>query len=111
MTINFFRDIKRLGYILNHMDTLTSDCCLYISGGVEEVTASTLCLPISMDSEDQRDVEWFTGGDALQEFLCASDLEAVIENLHLRKGTFTEGELVAAANYYWKNGAFIEAAI
>src|SRR5688572_19932225 len=105
MTINFFRDVKSLGYILNHMDTLTPDCCLYISGRVEEVTASTLCLPISLDSEDPSDVEWFTGGDALQEFLRAPDLDAVAENLRLQKGQFTEAELVAAANYYWKNDA------
>jgi hypothetical protein len=109
MPINFFRDVVSLGYILHRMDTLPPDCCLYISGGFEEVTASTLCLPISMDSEDPSDIEWFTGGDALQKFLCAPELGAVAENLRLQKGTFTEAELVAAANYYWKNDAFVEA--
>ena len=108
--MNFFRDLKRLGYILGHIESLPKGCCLYISSGIEEVDANTLCLPIALDTEDPKDVEWFLKGDALQAFLFATDLEDVIENFCLQKGTFSEAELIAAVNHYWKNDAFIEAA-
>jgi hypothetical protein len=109
--MNFFRDLKRLGSVLDHIESLPKGSCLYISSGIEEVDASTLCLPIALDKEDPKDVEWFLKGDALQEFLFATDLEDVIENLRLQQGTYSEAELIAAVNYYWKNDAFIKAAI
>jgi hypothetical protein len=109
--MNPFRDTKRLGYILGNIETLSPDSLLYVSGNVEEVDASTLCMPISLDSEKPEDVQWFIRGNSLKEFLSASDLQDILENLRLQTGTFTESDLIAAVNFYWKNDAFIETAI
>ena len=105
--MNPFRDTKRLGSVLSNIEALPPDSWLYISESVAEVDANTLCLPISSDSEDPEDVERVVRGNGLKEFLSASDLVEVIENLRQQKSTFTELELIEAVNYFWKNDAFI----
>jgi hypothetical protein len=89
------------------------DQWLYISAGVSEIEAQTLCRArvinaLDLSPEEQDELDEYPETVGLKCFLSLSQLADIIANLRQQRPSFTERELVAAVDFYWRNEAFFD---
>lgn len=97
--------LQRLGEIPRHW-------WLHIPQGVTRIDLSTPCRPCLIDTcdispEEADDLYEYPKKVGLKGFLSPDQLEEIISNLWQQQPQFSEGQLVAAINYYWIHDAFI----
>lgn len=97
--------------ILESMRTLP-DQWLYIPLGVKQIEVETLCRACVIDAkelspEEQEELDAYPETVGLKGFLCLTQLEDIINNLREQRPSFSEHDLMAAINFYWRHDAFI----
>src|SRR5262245_14489624 len=85
---------------------------LYVPSGVKQIEAGTPCRACIVDGkelspEEQDELEDYPETIGLKCFLSLSQLEDIISNLKQQRPSFSEHDLMAAINHYWRHDAFI----
>ena len=101
-----------LKHFLGTLDSLP-DRWLYVSSSVNEIEAQTPCRACVVDGmdlspEEQGELDEYPKTVGLKSFLCLSQLADIVSNLRQQRPSFTELDLMAAVNFYWRNDAFID---
>jgi len=99
-----FRQVKPLKYFLQEKAQYYQ--WLFFAEN-EEVTLDTSCLAVREDFDEFDEFAEQLEDSNIRSFLSTAQLEDIVENLRLQKADYTDEELLAAVNFYWKNDAFI----
>ena len=101
-----------LKHFLESLQSLP-DQWLYIRSGAMQIEAQTPCRACiakgtELSPEEQDELDEYPATIGLTCFLCLSQLEQIINNLRQQRPSFSEHDLMAAINFYWRHDAFID---
>jgi len=107
-----FGPLQPLKRFLETMHSLP-DQWLYIPLSVKQIEAETPCRACvvqgtELSPEEQDELEDYPETVGLKCFLCFSQLEGIVSNLRQQRPSFSERDLMAAINFYWRTDAFID---
>jgi hypothetical protein len=107
-----FRPSEALRNALANLSGLPRHAWFYVPLGTELVTLETACRACVVDSrelspEEADELDAFPPSVGLKTLLSKVQLEDILSNLVLQRAAFSDEELEAALNHYWKRDAFI----
>jgi hypothetical protein len=110
---NVFREAMRLGRFIELLPETPRWTWLYITDSVSTVTLDTLCLPTAtasrdLSNEELEEFDAYATRNGLRPFLCHDQVRDIIQNLRLQRPEFTQQQLSAALDHYWRHDAFID---
>jgi hypothetical protein len=103
---------KLLDYFVDHLNEVPPFGWLYVRADINQITLSTECYPVEVDSREVSEKEmvgfetaWKAAG--YRSFLCDGQIREIIDNLAEQRADFTRPDLERAIDFYWRHDAFI----
>ena len=108
-----FGPAQPLSYFVERLAYLPRHSWLYVANDADRIDVRTPCCPClvntgDLSDEEADDLDLYASTIGLKTLLCPDQLEEIIENLRQQHARFTDEDLSAAIDYYWKHDAFID---